>query len=96
MSMSSLPQLNKAVSLIQAPEEREQLAELNLCAALRAKALCAYSACLGYLEAAATMLRDSGRPKQPELARLVALHTAECEYLLGMVDSAEREDRCPH
>ena len=44
-------QLNRGAALIDAPEERERIAELNLQAGERAKAAAAYAAALTYLAA---------------------------------------------
>ena len=49
-------QLNRATSLITSPDEREQVAELNLIAGKRAKASTAYVSALKYLNAGAELL----------------------------------------
>ena len=52
-------QLNRGASLITSRDEREQLAELNLLAAKRAKASTAYASALTYLVAGATLLPET-------------------------------------
>src|SRR5215471_4519024 len=49
-------QLNRAVALIVSPDEREELAELNLMAGRRAKASTGYSSALKYFTAGAALL----------------------------------------
>jgi predicted ATPase len=51
-------QLNRGAALITAPDEREQLAELNLSAGKRAKASTAYASALSYLVAGVGLLAD--------------------------------------
>src|SRR6202030_2093661 len=51
-------QLNRGAALIASPDEREQLAELNLIAGKRAKTSSAYGAALNYLIAGMALLPD--------------------------------------
>ena len=51
-------QLNRGATLITAPDEREQLAELNLLAGKRAKASTAYASALTYLVTGAALLPE--------------------------------------
>ena len=51
-------QLNRGAALISAPEEREQLAELNLIAGKRAKASTAYASALDYFIAGRALLPE--------------------------------------
>ena len=76
-------QLNRGGPLITSPEEREQLAELNLLAGKRAKASAAYASALTYLVAGATLLAEDRWERQHELTFALELGRAECEFLTG-------------
>ncbi len=82
-------QLNRGAALITAPDEREQLAELNLSAGKRAKASTAYASALGYLVAGVGLLADDVWGRRPELIFALELHRAECEFLTGALAAAE-------
>ena len=83
-------QLNRGADLISAVEEREQAAELNLIAGRRAKASTAYASACGYLRSGTAMLgRDAWTNRYP-LAFDLWRERAECEYLSGHFDEAER------
>jgi PAS domain S-box-containing protein len=81
-------QLNRGAPLITSRDEREQLAELNLIAGKRAKASTAYASALNYLTAGAAMLDDSWE-RRHDLAFLLELHRAECEFLTSQPTAAE-------
>ena len=83
-------QLNRASALITAPEERAQLAELNLIAGKRAKASTAYASALAYLATGAALLPGDCWDHLHELAFALELNRAEAEYLSGDHISAER------
>ncbi len=76
-------QLNRGAALITARDEREQLAELNLIAARRAKAATAYASALTYLTAGAVMLPEDSWERRHELTFALELNRAECEFLTG-------------
>ena len=82
-------QLNGGAALIETPEEREQVAELNLSAGKRAKAAAAYSAALQYFSKGYGLLGESDREQKSQLAFDLELNWAECEYLTGRFASAE-------
>ena len=82
-------QLNGGAALIETPEEREQVAELNLSAGKRAKAAAAYSAALQYFSKGYGLLGESDREQKSQLAFYLELNWAECEYLTGRLASAE-------
>jgi PAS domain S-box-containing protein len=87
-------QLNHGAALITAPDEREQLAELNLLAGRRAKASTAYAAALTYLTAGAVLLAEDGGERRHELAFSLEMNRAECEFLTGQsAAAAERLTR---
>jgi len=82
-------QLNRGAALITERDEREQLAELNLIAAKRAKAATAYGSALTYLIAGATLLPEDSWERR-DLAFALELNRAECEFLTGALAEAEQ------
>jgi predicted ATPase len=82
--------LNAGSALITEDAERIELARLNLEAAHEAKSATAFETALGYAEAGAGLLREAHWSSEYELAFSLALETAECEYLCGRFDAAER------
>ena len=85
-----LNQLNRAAALITSPEGREQLAELNLKAGLRARTSAAYASALKYLSAGAALLSADCWERRHGLAFSLELHLAECEFVTGAMSQAER------
>ncbi|OSI50043.1 ATP-binding sensor histidine kinase [Bradyrhizobium canariense] len=86
-------QLNRASSLVTAPEEREQLAEFNLMAGKRAQASCAYASALNYLTIGAALLTGDGRQDRRELSFGLELARAHCEFASGTIAEAEKRLR---
>ncbi len=84
-------QLNRGVALIPSTEEREQVAELNLIAADRARLATAYDSALGYLTAGEALLAEDRWKRRYALAFAIELKRAECEFLTG--ESAAAEER---
>jgi predicted ATPase/GAF domain-containing protein len=82
-------QLNRGVPLITAPDEREQLAELNLLAGQRAKASTAYASALTYLVDGRALLSDESWDHHYELVFGLEFHLAECEFLTGNMTAAD-------
>ena len=82
-------QLNRGSALITSRDECEQLAELNLMAAKRAKASTAYASALKYLVAGATLLGEDRFERRHELTFTLELQRAECEFLTGQAAAAE-------
>jgi PAS domain S-box-containing protein len=82
-------QLNRGVPLITAPDEREQLAELNLLAGQRAKASTAYASALTYLVDGRALLSDESWDHHYELVFGVEFHLAECEFLTGNMTATD-------
>ncbi|MBV9428123.1 MAG: AAA family ATPase [Bradyrhizobiaceae bacterium] len=82
-------QLNRGASLITSRDEREQLAELNLAAGMRAKASSAYTSALTYLAAGAALLPEDTWERRQELAFELELHPADCEVCTGALQAAE-------
>jgi len=83
-------QFNRGAALIASPEEREQIAQLNLIAGKRAKAATAYASARTYLSTGMTVLGREGWASHYELAFGLWLERAECEYLNGNFDEAEQ------
>src|SRR5262249_19838087 len=81
--------LNRGAALITAPEEREQVAELNLIAGKRAKASSAYASALAYLTTGAALLPTDAWERRQELAFELELHRADCEVYAGELREAE-------
>jgi len=84
-----LNQLNRGAPLITQPEEREQLAELNLLGGKRAKGSTAYASALAYLIAGGELLKDDCWERRHELIFALELTRAECEFLTGQLSVAE-------
>ena len=82
-------QLNRGAALIDAPGEREQLAELNLLAGRRAKAASAYGSALAYLSAGEQLLVGPRAAHPHDLSFALALNRAECEFLTGQLGHAD-------
>lgn len=74
-------QLNMGRSLITQAKEREQLVQLNLAAARKAKNSTAYGAAIQYLEIAIELLPKNSWQFQPDLTRTVYEEAAEAAYL---------------
>jgi predicted ATPase len=83
--------LNLGSSLMTEGDERERLARLNLSAGRRAKSSTAYEAALAYFNAGVALLREAQWRSQYELAFALYLEAAECEYLCGHFEEAERK-----
>jgi PAS domain S-box-containing protein len=81
--------LNRGVSLMTSPNEREELAELNLAAGKRAKGLAAYASALAYLGAGRALLPEDCWERCTTLTFALELHRAECEFVTGAFAAAE-------
>src|SRR3989454_5748021 len=82
-------QLNRGVALISSPDEREELAELNLIAGKRAKDATAYASALTYLTAGRALLPEDCWGRCAALTFALEIHRAECEFLTGDFAAAE-------
>ncbi len=83
-------QLNRAVDLIAGADEKMSLVRLNVLAGTHAKAGIAFGAARDYLaQAAALVAEDAWAQSYDEMLELY-LRLAECEYLAGNVDTADR------
>ncbi|MFJ3681737.1 AAA family ATPase [Pseudomonas sp. NPDC090208] len=79
-------QLNRASELIIGAEEREQLANFNLMAGLRAKASTAYISASAYFASGLKML---GETSSQDVRFALELNQAECEMLTGRLSESE-------
>jgi len=82
-------QLDRGAALVTSPEERLEIAALDLAAGRRARSTAAYVSALGYLTRAAALLSDDRWESSYPLAFSIELARAECEYLSGLPDRAE-------
>jgi len=82
-------QLNRGLGLITSVDEREQAAELNLAAGLRANASTAYVSALSYFITGRGLLAEGCWEHRWELIFALDLHRAECELLTGALSDAE-------
>jgi predicted ATPase len=82
-------QLNLGATLINARDERDQLAKLNLTAGKHAKASSAYASALGYFVIGATLLGEYSWERQHEFTFALELNRAECEFLTGALTEAK-------
>jgi PAS domain S-box-containing protein len=83
-------QLNHAVDLIADVEEKMALLRLNVVAGVKAKAGIAYGAARAYLAQAAALVAADSWMRYYDATLELYLSLAECEYLVGNFDSAER------
>jgi PAS domain S-box-containing protein len=81
-------QLDRGLALVEDPQERDSIAELNLRAGLRAKVATAYDAALRYFVAGSEALADDRWSRRYGLAFALELNRAECEFLTGDMEAA--------
>ena len=82
-------QLNRGSELIDARDERERVAELNLIAGRRAKSSTAYSSALSFLAAGRALLTERSWDDNYELIFSIEYEIAECELLTADMVAAE-------
>ncbi|HKA60421.1 MAG TPA: sigma 54-interacting transcriptional regulator, partial [Gemmatimonadales bacterium] len=83
---------NRASFLVTLPDERAEVAALNLMAGKRAKKAAAFASALNYFSAGDALVEMDSRQRH-DLAFELALHRAECEFLTRRVDAAEQRLR---
>ncbi len=83
-------QVNRGAELLADPDEQAQVAEIDLRAGRKAKASAAYESACTYLAAGMALLDDSEWERQYRLMFDLLLERAECEFLRGNLDEAER------
>jgi PAS domain S-box-containing protein len=81
--------LNRGAALITAPDERDQVAELNMIAGKRAAASTAYASALKYLVAGAALLPEDKWERLQGLSFELELQQADCEVCTGALQRAE-------
>ena len=86
---SLVSQFNAGINLLTRRKEKEQVAELNLEAGRKAKALAAYSSAGIYLSTGMNLVGRTGWRKCYDLALNLWLEGAECEFLAGNFETAE-------
>ncbi|GGA26201.1 AAA family ATPase [Okeania sp. KiyG1] len=89
-------QLNMGISLIEQSREQEELAQLNLVAARKAKSSAAYNAAASYLNIAIELLHTemiSAEPWHTHYALMLPLHNllAEVSYLNGEYEASQQQ-----
>jgi predicted ATPase len=82
--------LNLGRGLITDEAERLALARLDLAAGRKAKSSTAYQAALGYFRAGVDLLAERHWDAEPDLTLALQLEAAECDYLGGDFERAER------
>ena len=80
---------NRASSLLTSPNEREEMAALNLLAGKRAKKAAAFASALTYLVSGAAMLPENRWERLHDLTFALELNRAECEYVTGLLGPAD-------
>jgi PAS domain S-box-containing protein len=83
-------QLNHGIDLIADIDEKMALLRLNILAGLKAKAGIAYGAARDYLAHAAALVPEDAWTRDYEATLELFLGLAECEYLVGHFDAADR------
>jgi predicted ATPase/signal transduction histidine kinase len=82
-------QLNRGSALVESPDERERIAELNLIAGKRAKSATAYVSALTHLVAGRALLDEQSWVQRYSLIFRLEVERAECEFLAGHYSTAE-------
>jgi PAS domain S-box-containing protein len=82
-------QFNRGAALVVDPDEKAQVATINLRAGRKAKASTAYASACTYLSTGMTLIGPAGWISRYELAFSLWLERAECEYLSGNHDEAK-------
>ncbi|RYX99499.1 MAG: hypothetical protein EON84_00425, partial [Bradyrhizobiaceae bacterium] len=83
-------QLNRGVKLVTDPDERLEIARLNLAAAKAAKSSTAYTSFRSYIAAGTALLPPDGWQNHPRLMFEFAFNFCESEFLLGHMHDAEQ------
>ena len=83
-------QLNRGAARLTDRDEKAQVATINLRVGRNAKASAAYASACVYLAAGVALLDERDWVSQYELAFSLRLERAECEFLTGDLDTAER------
>ncbi|MGY8668384.1 AAA family ATPase [Bradyrhizobium sp. UFLA05-109] len=81
--------LNRGAALIEAYDEREQVAALNVLAGKRAKSSTAYASARNYLMQATKLSSENAWTRRYEKTFELYLLLSECEYLAGYFEAAD-------
>lgn len=81
--------LNRGINLIFQPQEREQLAQLNLLSGQKAKAAIAYTSALEYLQIAVSLLKPNAWQSQYILTLNIYEELVNLAYLNGKFEQME-------
>jgi predicted ATPase/class 3 adenylate cyclase len=81
--------LNNGRRLIEAPDDRRELARLNLAAGLRTQRSAAYEAALGYLRIGLDLLQPNAWESDYDLVLALAMGYQQCAYLTTRYSEAE-------
>ena len=82
-------QFDRANSLVEAPAERQQVAELNLIAGRRAKASAAYASARDYLTTGCALIAGDGWSQCADLTFSLEKELSDCEFLTGDLTGAD-------
>jgi len=82
-------QFNRGHDLVDSPEERDRIAELNLMAGTRAMQATAYPSALNYLALGSALLGDNAWDRAYDIAFDLERRRAECEFVTGALSQAE-------
>lgn len=83
-------QLNIGAERMTDPDERDELARLNLTAGRKAKASTAYESAAGYFASGMDLLSATCWDSDYELSLALCQERSECEFLTGHFDTAEK------
>jgi PAS domain S-box-containing protein len=83
-------QLNQGRVLIAVQSERDELAQLNLQAARKAKSSAAYQSAFNYFQIGLGLLRDDNWQQQYDLTLELYIGASESAYLIGDLEEMER------
>jgi PAS domain S-box-containing protein len=83
-------QLNRGAALLVKPDERAQLATIDLLAGRKAKASAAYASARGYFSGGMALLDDHDWSSRFELMFNLRIERAECEFLTANFDQAQQ------
>src|SRR6266404_3661457 len=83
-------QFNAGTALMTDRAEQERIAEFNLTAGQKTKALAAYASACSYLSVGMVLIGWTGWKRRYEVALSLWLERAECELLTGNFETAEQ------
>jgi predicted ATPase/two-component sensor histidine kinase len=84
-------QFDRAILLVDDPDERHHVAELNLIAGRRARASTAYASARAYLATGCALLVDHGWSRCRDLTFSLERELGDCEFLTGNLAGADKQ-----